>query len=165
MRIYGKPIGTNRQRSNTALGAKLEIRWASERILKLLEQKQLGPTRTWSTTPDVEQTSTEADGNLILRSMIDDFRYVYNDEGTGVYGEHARPITSKSGKKMPVPTGYRRKSHPGNLRGYAGSPPTGMAMLDAVRGAPKADWSGEVVRQFSERIREEFTRITRKVKV
>lgn len=106
---------------------------------------QLRPTVKWSKSPTLKKVPPAKRGNdLVASNEIRDKRYVYNDEGTGIYV--GRPVIHKP-FLMPI-MAYARKTTPGSLTPTMAKQPftiKGKKRLwlctFKIKGIPTAGWS------------------------
>jgi len=106
----------------------------------LAQRDLLSTTRTWDHKPDFDVTITRTGGDYIVTAGTDDKRYIWVDQGTGIYGPKGRPIKPKRSKYFRFQVGGELKTKPNYIGSYSGSPHTDWVTVTEIKGIPKRNF-------------------------
>src|SRR5574338_245736 len=116
------------------------IEAAYRRTTGLVEKDLRSTTRTWDHQPKFRIETQTKGGNYSLTAGTDDKRYLWIDEGTGIYGPTGQTIKPKRSKYFRFQVGGRLKTRPNVIGSYSGSPHTDWVTVTEIKGIPKRNF-------------------------
>lgn len=100
----------------------------------------LATTRTWDHKPKFDITITQQANDYIVAAGTDDKRYLWIDEGTGIYGSKHQTIKPKRSKYFRFQVGGQLKSRPDYIGSFSGTPSTQWVTVTEIKGIPKRNF-------------------------
>jgi hypothetical protein len=129
-----------------------------------LAQRDLASTvKTWDHKVAFDVTITQQGNDYIVAAGTDDKRYLWIDEGTGIYGPKHQAIKPKRSKYFRFQVGGQLKTRSNYIGSFSGTPNTQWVTVTEIKGIPKRNFIKIIQKRRQKTIEQEASQSLAKI--